>query len=98
MIGQLLDGYEVQQEVGRGSSATVYVARQRPVERYVALKVFDRLEVRAGDRLRAMLAQLADLDHTNLLPVYSSGTTGDQIYAVMRYMPAGTLQARLRAQ
>jgi serine/threonine protein kinase len=98
MIGQLLDGYEIQQEVGRGSSATVYVARQRPVERYVALKIFDRLEARAGDRLRAVLAQLADLDHTSLLPVYSSGVTGDQIYGVMRYMPAGTLQARLRAQ
>jgi tRNA A-37 threonylcarbamoyl transferase component Bud32 len=98
MIGQLLDGYEVQQEAGRGSSATVYVARQRPVERYVALKVFDRLEAHARDRLRAVLAQLADLDHTNLLPVYASGATGDQIYTVMRYMPAGTLQARLRAQ
>lgn len=98
MIGQLLDGYEVQQEAGRGSSATVYVARQRPVERYVALKVFDPLDVRSRDRLRAVLAELADLDHTNLLPIYASGTTGDQVYAVMRYMPAGTLQARLRAQ
>ncbi|MBI5567978.1 MAG: protein kinase [Chloroflexi bacterium] len=98
MIGQLLDGYEVLQEAGRGSSATVYVARQRPVERYVALKVFEPLDSRAGDRLRAVLAQLADLDHTNLLPVYASGRAGDQVYAVMRYMPAGTLQARLRAQ
>lgn len=98
MIGQLLDGYEVQQEAGRGTSAIVYVARQRPVERYVALKVFEPLDSRQRDRLRAVLAQLADLDHTNLLPVYASGTTGDQVYAVMRYMPAGTLQARLRAQ
>lgn len=98
MIGQLLDGYEVQQEAGRGSSATVYVARQRPVERYVALKVFNPLDSRGRDRLCAVLEQLTDLDHTNLLPVYASGTTGDQVYAVMRYMPAGTLQARLRAQ
>ncbi|MBP7687654.1 MAG: protein kinase [Thermoflexales bacterium] len=98
MIGQLLDGYEVQQEAGRGASAIVYVARQRPVERYVALKVFGPLDSRGRDRLRAVLAQLADLDHTNLLPVYASGTTGDQVYAVMRYMPTGTLQARLRAQ
>ncbi len=93
MIGQLIDGYEVLNEAGRGTHATVYVARQHPVERYVALKVFDRLEARAGDRLRTVLDQLADLDHTNLLPVYASGNTGDQIYAVMRYMPAGTLQA-----
>ncbi len=98
MIGQLLDGYEVQQEAGRGLSATVYVARQRPVERYVALKVFEPLDGRSRDRLRAILAQLADLDHTNLLPIYATGTTGDHVYAVMRYMPAGTLQARLRAQ
>ena len=98
MIGQLLDGYEVQQELGRGSSATVYVARQRPVERYVALKVFEPLDGRSRDRLRAALAELADLDHTNLLPIYASGTTGDHVYAVMRYLPAGTLQARLRAQ
>jgi hypothetical protein len=33
MLGQILGDYELQQEIGRGSTATVYVARQHPVER-----------------------------------------------------------------
>ncbi|HZY41431.1 MAG TPA: protein kinase, partial [Anaerolineae bacterium] len=97
MTKKLIDSYEIAQEAGRGSAATVYMARQRPVERYVALKVFDRLDARQTDRLRQILAQLMDLDHTNLLPVYAIGQHDDQLYAVMRYMPAGTLQTKLRA-
>ena len=97
MIKQQIDIYEITQTAGRGSAATVYIARQQPVERYVALKLFDRLDAPHTDRLRQILAQLLELDHTNLLPVYATGQHGDQLYAVLRYMPAGTLQTKLRA-
>lgn len=95
---QQIGGYEIQHEIGRGDVATVYVARQQPVERYVALKVFDRVEAAAADRLRRLAEYLATLDHTGILPIYASGMTAEQVYWVMRYMPAGTLRDKLRVQ
>ena len=52
MLGQLLGDYEIQQEAGRGPSATVYVARQHPVERYVAVKMFEPQSREVTNRLR----------------------------------------------
>jgi len=96
MIGQHLNGYELLEQAGRGDAATVYVARQRPVERYVAVKVFDHLTTESVDRLRPLFDKLEALDHTNILPIYDRGETDDRIYWVMRYMPAGSLKAKLR--
>lgn len=87
MIGQHLNGYELLEQAGRGDAATVYVARQRPVERYVAVKVFDHLTTESVDRLRPLFDKLEALDHTNILPIYDRGETDDRIYWVMRYMP-----------
>jgi hypothetical protein len=98
MIGQLLGDYELQQEVGRGPSATVYVARQHPVERYVAVKIFEPQSRDVANRLRELSTTTADLDHTHVLPVYDSGRWQDRYYWVMRYMPAGSLKTRLGKQ
>jgi hypothetical protein len=98
MLGQLLGDYELQQEAGRGPSATVYVARQHPVERYVAVKMFEPQSREITHRLRELAATMADLDHTHVLPVYDSGRWQDRDYWVMRYMPAGSLKTRLGKQ
>ncbi len=98
MIGQLLGDYEVQHEAGRGPSATVYVARQHPVERFVAVKMFEPQSREIAIRLREIATALIDLDHTHILPVYDSGRWQDRYYWVMRYMPAGSLKARASKQ
>ena len=98
MIGHTINAYEIVEEAGRGGAATVYVARQQPVGRYVALKVFDHLTSDSVTRLQQLFDRIEQFDHTNILPVYANGQTDDRVYWVMRYMPAGTLQARLRAQ
>jgi serine/threonine protein kinase len=98
MIGQLLGDYELQQVAGRGPSATVYVARQHPVERYVAVKILEPQSREVANRLRELSTTMADLDHTHVLPVYDSGRWQDRYYWVMRYMPAGSLKTRLGKQ
>ena len=98
MLGQHLGDYELQQEAGRGPSATVYVARQHPVERYVAVKMFEPQSREVTNRLRELSSAMADLDHTHVLPVYDSGRWQDRTYWVMRYMPAGSLKTRLGKQ
>lgn len=98
MLGQILGDYELHQEVGRGPSATVYAARQHPVERFVAVKIFEPQPREAAARLRELSAAIGDLDHTHILPVYDNGRWQDRYYWVMRYMPAGSLKARLAKQ
>ncbi len=98
MLGQILGDYELQQEIGRGSAATVYVARQHPVERYVALKLFDAQSREVTAQLRQLFSDLMILDHTHILPLYATDRWQDHLYWVTRYMPAGSLKARLRGQ
>jgi serine/threonine protein kinase len=96
MLGKTIDGYEITQEVGRGNAAAVYVARQQPVARYVAIKVFDHLTLDSTARLRQLFDQIETIDHVNILPMYASGQTDDRVYWVMRYLPAGSLRTRSR--
>jgi hypothetical protein len=98
MVGQILGDYELQQEIGRGPSAAVYTARQHPVERYVAVKVFEPQSREVTARLKELYAQIEQLDHTHILPIYDQGRWQDRHYWVMRYMPAGSLKARLGKQ
>src|SRR5258708_15942809 len=59
--------YELESEIGRGGMGVVYAARDRQLDRRVALKVFD-LPV-AGE------AQLiAQLEHPTNVPLYEAGT------------------------
>jgi len=98
MLGQILGDYELLQEIGRGPSATVYTARQHPVERYVAVKVFEPQSREVAARLKELYARIEQLDHTHILPVYNLGRWQDRHYWVMRYMPAGSLKTRLGKQ
>jgi hypothetical protein len=98
MLGQILGDYELQQEIGRGPSATVYTARQHPVERYVAVKVFEPQSREVTARLKELYAQIEQLDHTHVLPVYDQDRWQDRHYWVTRYMPAGSLKTRLGKQ
>jgi hypothetical protein len=98
MLGQILGDYEIQQEIGRGPSATVYTARQHPVERFVAVKVFEPQPRETATRLKEAYARIERLDHTHILPVYDQGRWQDRHYWVMRYMPAGSLKTRLSKQ
>jgi serine/threonine protein kinase len=96
MLNRNIDSYEITQEVGSGHAAKVYVARQQPVGRYVALKVFDHLTLDSTARLKQLFDQVEAIDHVNILPLYASGSIDDHAYWVMRYLSAGSLPSRTR--
>jgi len=69
--------YELESEIGRGGMGIVYAARDRVLERRVALKILDLTP--AGE------AQLiAGLEHPAIVPVYEAGTLPDgrEFYAM----------------
>jgi serine/threonine protein kinase len=63
-------GYEIESEVGRGGMGVVYAARDRDLDRRVALKVLEL--PMAGE------AQLiARLEHPGIVPIFETGTLPD---------------------
>ena len=97
-VHQLLAGrYVVERELGRGGTATVYLARDERHSRSVAVKVLHP-ELAAGigaDRFRAEIEIAAALAHPGILPVFDSGGTGDDLYYVMPYIEGESLRTHL---
>lgn len=95
-----LDGYEIQETIGRGGFATVHRALDTRHNRNVAIKVIngrlDGDEQRRFDRERQAIGQLAN--HPNVVPVFDSGYSSDgEAYMVLEYESGGAFSDRLVA-
>lgn len=98
LIGQTLGQYQIVEQIGKGGMATVFKAYQPGLDRYVAIKVLPAYyahEEGFPERFVREAKAIARLDHPNILPVYDFGQTDGLSYIVMKYVAAGTLQARL---
>jgi DNA-binding SARP family transcriptional activator len=103
--GGLLDGLppelEAVGEIGRGSVARVYLAREPALGRQVAVKVLLpslASEPKARARFEREAQAAARIDHPNVAPVFRTGRLSDGTpYLVMPYYHGGTLESRLRA-
>lgn len=90
--------YEVIEELGRGGMAIVYRARERTLEREVAIKVlpahytFDESFV---DRFQRESRIAAQLEHPHIVPVYRVGRSGRVIFFVMKLLRGQSLAERL---
>ena len=83
-VGTELVGFHLVEELGRGAFGRVYLARQGDLAgRLVALKVA------AG--LRAESNTLAQLQHTNIVPIYSYHSAGPFQAVCMPYLGRTTL-------
>jgi eukaryotic-like serine/threonine-protein kinase len=71
--------YEITAVAGHGGMGTVYVARDRVLERDVAVKVLDVADLKGSRaaRLGREAHILARLDHPGIVPVHDAGTLPD---------------------
>jgi serine/threonine protein kinase len=87
--GSEVAGYRILSEVGRGGSATVYLAEHPGLGRRVALKIL-RPEFALDETFRARFSReariAAGLEHPNVLPVYDAGEWEGLLYIAMRYV------------
>ena len=70
---EILGDFELVREIGRGGMGIVYEARQRSLNRRVALKVLSSglgLTAKAVVRFRREAEAAAKLHHTNIVPIY----------------------------
>ncbi|MGD2152719.1 MAG: serine/threonine-protein kinase [Gemmatimonadales bacterium] len=99
---ELAPELEVVRRIGRGSMAQVYLARERPLKRMVAIKVLSpklARDERARLRFEREAQAVAGLSHPNIVSVHGVGRLSNDLpYFVMQYVKGRTLEERLRAE
>jgi serine/threonine protein kinase len=86
--------YEVFEELGRGGMALVFRAKDRHLEREVAVKVLPftlAFDAEFVARFQREARTAAQLEHPNIIPIYRVGRSGRVIYFVMKYLRGGSL-------
>jgi serine/threonine protein kinase len=92
--------YEIIGKLGQGGMGEVYLARDRQLDRRVALKFLSRenrpFEL-SFDRIVQEAKAAAALDHPYICKIYEVGHADDADFIVMEYLEGATLRARLIA-
>ena len=89
-----LDDYKIIREIGRGGMGIVFEAIHEPLGRKVAIKVLANNllgESKHLIRFRREARAAAKLRHTNIVPVFGVGTSGEHHYYVMDYIDGMSL-------
>jgi eukaryotic-like serine/threonine-protein kinase len=98
LAAELAEHYLIEEELGRGGSATVYLAKDLRHGRRIALKVLhSALGAALGvERFQREIRTHARLQHPHILPLYDSGSSAGRLYYTMPFVEAGSLRDRLR--
>jgi serine/threonine protein kinase len=99
-VAQVLSAnYELETEVGRGGMGIVYCARDKRLKREIAIKVLPpELSFRADIRQRFLreAETAAQLNHPNIVPIYTVEERDNLVYFVMAYIKGDNLGQRLQ--
>lgn len=99
-LNRLLPQFEFIELLGRGGMGAVYKARQRDLDRAVAIKVLPRELADApgfSERFTREAKALASLNHPHIVTVHDFGQADGQFYLVMEYVDGVNLRQALQA-
>jgi len=103
LAGKTLDGrYEIEAEVGRDASGTLYRARRVLLGDHVAVRLLRRdltADPEALERFRRQAQVAARIHHPNSVQIYDFGHSADgTVYIVEELLPGRTLRDLVRAE
>lgn len=94
-----LGDYKILGEIGRGGTSVVYRARQRRLNRIVALKTLHGSALASRDafeRLQTEAQAVARLDHPHIVPLYEVGRHAGTHFLALRHFEHGSLAQALK--
>ena len=101
MVKLLMGRYELVEKIGEGGMAVVYKAKDRLLNRYVAIKTLRPEYTRDAqfvDSFRRESQAAAGLEHPNIISIYDVGREGNIHFIVMEYIDGMSLSDVIKVE
>lgn len=94
MNNVVIEGFELLEKLGEGGMGAVFKARQKSLDRLVAVKILPRHVVSDADSVERFLIEAkiaAALKHNNIIQVYEAGKSGEDYFFAMELVSGYTV-------